>query len=45
MGWIASAAHALSMVILKAPFRTDFIWVGLCLLGAVFFMFKNKILG
>lgn len=34
-----------SMIILKEPFRTDYIWAGLCLLGAVFFMFKDKILG
>ncbi|WP_367115927.1 MULTISPECIES: DMT family protein [Symbiopectobacterium] len=34
-----------SMIILKELFRTDFIWAGLCLLGAVFFMFKDKILG
>ncbi|AWH89163.1 MULTISPECIES: DMT family protein [Limnobaculum] len=33
-----------SMYILKEPFRTDYIWAGLCLLGAVFFMFRNKIM-
>ena len=23
------------------PFKTDFIWAGLCLLGAVYFIFRN----
>ena len=23
------------------PFKTDYIWAGLCLLGAVYFMFRN----
>lgn len=31
-----------SIFILKEPFKTNFIWVGLCLLGAVFFMFRDK---
>ncbi len=26
---------------MKQPFRTDFIWAGLCLLGAVYFMFRG----
>lgn len=34
-----------SMYILKEPFRTDYVWAGLCLLGAVFFMFRHKIIG
>lgn len=34
-----------SMYILKEPFRTDYIWAGLCLVGAVFFMFRHKIMG
>ena len=33
-----------SIYILKEPFKTDYIWAGLCLLGAVFFMFKDKII-
>jgi uncharacterized protein (DUF486 family) len=33
-----------SMYILKEPFKMDYVWAGLCLLGAVFFMFKDKIL-
>jgi hypothetical protein len=23
------------------PFKTDYIWAGFCLLGAVYFMFRN----
>jgi uncharacterized protein len=26
---------------MKQPFRTDFIWAGVCLLGAVYFMFRG----
>ena len=26
---------------MKQPFRTDFIWAGLCLLGAVYLMFRG----
>lgn len=26
---------------MKQPFRMDFVWAGLCLLGAVFFMFRQ----
>lgn len=33
-----------SLYVLKEPFKTDYIWAGLCLLGAVFFMFRDKIL-
>jgi uncharacterized protein (DUF486 family) len=29
---------------LKEPFKLDFLWAGLCLLGAVFFIFKDKLL-
>lgn len=32
-----------SIYILKEPFKSDYIWAGLCLLGAVFFMFKDKL--
>ncbi len=32
-----------SIWFLKEPFRTDYIWAGLCLLGAVFFMFRDKL--
>ena len=34
-----------SMFILKEPFRTGYIWAGLCLPGAVFFMFRDKTMG
>ena len=26
---------------MKQPFRLDFVWAGLCILGAVFFMFRS----
>jgi len=32
-----------SMMYLKEPFKTDYIWAGLCLLGAVYFMFRDKL--
>ena len=28
---------------LKEPIKLDYLWAGLCLLGAVFFMFREKI--
>lgn len=28
---------------LKEPIKTDYIWAGLCVLGAVFFMFREKL--
>ncbi len=30
-----------SMLYMHQPFKTDFIWAGLCLLGAVYFIFRN----
>ncbi len=27
---------------LKEPLKTDYLWAGLCLLGAVYFMFRDK---
>ena len=27
---------------LKEPLKTDYLWAGLCLLGAAFFMFRDK---
>ncbi len=30
-----------SMLYMGQPFRMDYIWAGLCLLGAVFFMFRS----
>lgn len=29
---------------MKQPFRMDFVWAGLCLFGAVFFMFRQPML-
>ena len=34
-----------SMYVLKEPFRIDYIFAGICLLGAVFFMFRPQIMG
>ena len=30
-----------SIIYLKQPFKTDFIWAGLCMLGAVYFIFRS----
>lgn len=30
-----------AILYMKQPFKTDFIWAGLCLLGAVYFMFRS----
>jgi uncharacterized protein (DUF486 family) len=30
-----------AILYMKQPFKTDFIWAGLCLLGAVYFMFRT----
>jgi uncharacterized protein (DUF486 family) len=30
-----------AVLYMKQPFRTDFIWTGVCLLGAVYFMFRG----
>lgn len=30
---------------MREPFRWDFVWAGCCLLGAVFFIFRAKIMG
>lgn len=32
-----------SLYYLKEPLKLDYLWAGLCLLGAVFFMFRGKI--
>ena len=34
-----------SVLFMKEEMRLDFLWAGLCILGAVFFIFKKKILG
>lgn len=31
-----------SFYYLKEPLKLDYLWAGLCLLGAVFFMFRSK---
>ena len=28
---------------LKEPFKQDYLWAGLCLMGAVYFMFRDKL--
>lgn len=30
-----------AMFYMQAPFKIDFLWAGLCLLGAVYFMFRS----
>jgi len=30
-----------SMLFMNQPFKTDFIWAGLCMVGAVFFIFRG----
>jgi uncharacterized protein (DUF486 family) len=30
-----------AMFYMRQPFRLDFVWAGLCLLGAVFFIFRD----
>jgi uncharacterized protein (DUF486 family) len=30
---------------MKEPLKLDYLWAGLCLLGAVFFMFRDKMTG
>lgn len=30
---------------LKEPLKLDYLWAGLCLLGAVFFIFREKLFG
>lgn len=32
-----------SLLYLKEPLKLDYLWAGLCLLGAVFFMFREKL--
>lgn len=30
-----------SLFYLKEPFKLDYLWAGICILGAVYFMFRN----
>lgn len=32
-----------TLLYLKEPLKLDYLWAGLCLLGAVFFMFREKL--
>ena len=32
-----------AVLYLKEPLKLDYLWAGLCLLGAVFFMFRGKL--
>ncbi len=32
-----------SIMYLKEPLKLDYLWAGLCLMGAVYFMFRTKI--
>ncbi|CAK8716747.1 MAG: hypothetical protein CDV28_12516 [Candidatus Electronema aureum] len=32
-----------SVMYLKEPLKLDYLWAGLCLVGAVYFMFRSKI--
>jgi uncharacterized protein len=32
-----------SVMYLKEPLKLDYLWAGLCLLAAVYFMFRNKL--
>lgn len=34
-----------SIFFMEEKFRLDFLWAGLCILGAVFFIFRQKIFG
>ncbi len=34
-----------SVYYLREPLKLDYLWAGLCLLGAVFFMFRGKLVG
>jgi uncharacterized protein len=33
-----------SVMYLKEPLKMDYLWAGLCLLGAVYFMFRDKLI-
>lgn len=34
-----------SVMYLKEPLKLDYLWAALCLVGAVFFMFRSKLFG
>lgn len=33
-----------SVLYMKEPIKTDYLWAGLCLLGAAFFIFRDRIM-
>jgi len=37
-----SVSIPFSLIYLKEPLKLDYLWAGLCLIGAVFFMFRHK---
>jgi len=34
-----------SILFLREPIRSDYVWAGLCILGAVFFIFRARLTG
>jgi uncharacterized protein len=34
-----------ALLYLKEPLKLDYLWAALCILGAVFFMFRSKLVG
>ena len=32
-----------SLLYLKEPLKTDYLWAGLCLMGAVYFVFRSRL--
>jgi len=34
-----------SVIYMKEPFKLDYLWAALCIMGAVFFIFRSKIAG
>ena len=34
-----------SVLYLREPLKLDYLWAGLCLIGAVYFMFRSKLTG
>ncbi|ARU04999.1 hypothetical protein CCO03_10160 [Comamonas serinivorans] len=34
-----------AVLYMKEPFKLDYLWAGLCILGAVFFIFRDKLMG
>ncbi|HNQ62679.1 MAG TPA: DMT family protein [Syntrophorhabdaceae bacterium] len=33
------------MFYMKEPLKLDYLWATLCIMGAVFFIFRNKLIG